>query len=114
MTATSDYELAMLMGAIADRTDPLTRFVASLPPDMRRHAEETIRLRDEFVSHAQRMLLEEPARAPLHAEWITRHAHDVAFRWAALISSAKRWAALDVGSMARMTSIATPSNEADQ
>lgn len=91
--------LAMLIEAIASRGDPLTRFVASLPDELRRFAEETMRMREELIHHTHGLLSSEPREATAHAEWLTRHAHDVAYRWSNLRKSAIRWATLDTEAM---------------
>ncbi len=96
-----DPGLAMLIEAVArsDR-DPLQRFVEVLPDDLRRYAEETVRLREEFLSNAHRMLAaENPREAAGYAEWVSRHAHEVAYRWVMLTKSVQRWAMYDVESV---------------
>lgn len=93
-------DLAMLIAAHAARDgDPLTRFVRSLPLEMRHYAEGTIRLREEFLINVQRMLSEEPNRALMHAEWIRENAQECAYRWSGLMKSVARWAALDVSAV---------------
>lgn len=96
----SDDIAMQIAAAVASRTDPLERFLASLPEWMRLHAEETIRLRNELVEYTQRLVVENDAqRAAGYAAWITQHAHVVAYRWPMLLRSAQRFAELDVQSL---------------
>jgi hypothetical protein len=80
-------------------TDPIARFIAQLrdePPVFAQSwARETLRLRDEFTSHATALLSAPPREAVAHADWIRDNASVVAFRWAALRESAARFAAID-------------------
>lgn len=93
----------MLLDAYArsDR-DPLSRVVASLSDDLpmrlRTFANETIQLRREFQENAQRMLSErDPQLSARYAAWITKHAHEVAYRWSSLMRTVERWARYDPG-----------------
>ncbi len=98
MTAPA-LDLALLLEAVAARdADPVTRFIRSLEPPLRAHAEETVRLRAEFAQHASAMLSErDHAVAIAHATWIAQHAQSVAYRWSALARAVTRWAELDAG-----------------
>lgn len=59
------------------------RFLSSLPKDMRAYCDETIRMHGEFTSNVERMLIAPNySEAIAHAEFISRHAKDVAYRWA--------------------------------
>lgn len=99
-----DLDMALLIDAVAKRTDPLGRFVDSLSEELRKHARETIRMRDEFTRHCQSVLASsDPLEARLHAEWLARHAHEVAYRWGSLVRSATRWAMFDVEGVAIRT-----------
>ncbi len=101
-------DMALFIEALARRdADPLTRFVRSLSNDppmrARTFAEETIRLRDELISNVQRMLTEtNPQRSALHAEWVARHAHEVAYRWSSLMRTVERWSMYDTGPAIRV------------
>lgn len=101
-----DAEMALLIEAHAKRdADPVTRFVRSLsdePPfRLRQEAEETLRLRNELLMHTQAIVLGSDVRESLaHAEWLRRHASEVAYRWASLRSAVFRWCELDTMSIA--------------
>lgn len=90
-------DIAMLIdAAAATREDPLTRFVRSLSDDLRRHAEETIKLREELISNVQRMLVsQDPREANGYAQWIAEHAHEVGYRWSLLMRSCSTWLAYE-------------------
>lgn len=95
-----DIDTAMLIEALANRSDPITRFVASLPDEMRRYAEETIQLRREFEINAQRMLsCNNPNESSRYAAWITKHAGEVAYRWSVMLRTVARWSELDTESI---------------
>lgn len=95
--ASDDLYAALLLEAVvAQRGDPITRFIDSLPNDKgplsaRSFAEEAVRLRREFEHHARSMLLESPREALAHARWIAMNAEQVAYRWSSLISCVKRF-----------------------
>lgn len=93
-----DPSIAILMAALAaSRADPFERFLSSLPPQLAADARETIRMREELISNVQRMLVsQDPSEAGVYAAWITKHAHEVGYRWACLRKAATRWAELDV------------------
>jgi hypothetical protein len=94
--AQPDLDMAMLIDAVSRREDPLARFLRALSDEMRAHAEETIRMRDELVMNTQRLLSSSnPREAAGYAAWIARHAHEVAYRWPALVSAYTRYAAYD-------------------
>jgi hypothetical protein len=95
-----DLETALLIDALVRDTDPLTRFISSLPDDAphraRCFAEETVRLRDEMLRKVQCMLTATDVReAAGYAEWVRANAHEVAYRWASLRVAVQRWAALE-------------------
>ncbi len=97
-TPVPSLDMALLIEALAaDRADPLSRFVDSLSGDLRIHAEETIQLRQEFISNVQRVLqASNPHEAAGYASWITKHVHEVAYRWASLQKALARWIQYDV------------------
>lgn len=87
-----DLKLALLIDAAAAARSPLDRFVDELSGDLQAFAKETIRLREEFIAHAQAMITTSPAEANTHAEWLARNAHEIAYRWSSLAESAVTWA----------------------
>jgi hypothetical protein len=89
----SDPDLAMQIAALASAAeDPMTRFVRSLPDNLRAHAEETLRMRQEFLSNATRMLsCSDPNEAVGYASWVSKYAGEVAYRWTGLMSSVTKW-----------------------
>lgn len=104
-----DPDTAMLIDAIARRdADPMTRFIRSLPDDpparLRSYAEDTVRLHAEFLQNVQCMLItSDPRESTNYAAWIAKNAHEVAYRWSALIQSVTRWSMYDVQSLSMRT-----------
>lgn len=98
---TFDHIEGILLEAIvAQRTDPITRFIESLPKGNgplsgRSFAEEAVKLRSEFEHHIRSMLLAEPREAMAHARWIAENAERVAYAWSSLISCVKRFNQID-------------------
>lgn len=92
-----NLDAALLLEAlVAERSDPITRFIESLPKgkgpmSARSFAEEAVQLRREFEHHVRSMLLEGPREALAHARWIAENAERVAYRWSSLISCVKRF-----------------------
>lgn len=98
--ATDPFNLdaALLLEAVvAQRGDPITRFIESLPDtggplSARAFAEEALQLRRELEHHVRSMLLDaEPREALAHARWVAKNAESVAYRWSSLISCVKRF-----------------------
>lgn len=97
--ATDPFNLdaALLLEAVvAQRGDPIARFIESLPDtgplSARAFAEEALQLRREFEHHVRSMLLDpEPRDALAHARWVAKNAESVAYRWSSLISCVKRF-----------------------
>ena len=90
-------DMALLIEAfVRSEGDPMTRFLRALSDDppmrLRSFAEETIRLREELLMNVQSMLIErDPRLSSRYAEWIARHAHEVAYRWSSLMRSLAYW-----------------------
>lgn len=96
-------ELAMLIDAMSRTPDPITRFIDSLsdkPLGLKSFAKETLQLRAELIEHVNALLTErDPRRAMAHADWISRHVHDVGYRWSGLVRSVEHWTRLDTGAL---------------
>ena len=98
-------ETAILIEALVAREDPITRFIQSLPdderaggilPSLRKYAEETIQLRNEFMSNVTRCLsCSDPREAAGYAEAISKNVFEMAYRWTMLKKSVQRWSELD-------------------
>ena len=83
--ALEQQDMALFIDALARRdADPLTRFVRSLSDDPRLSAN--------------------------YAAWITKHAHEVAYRWSSLMRSVQRWSMYDAGGPVRVEGV-NESNE---
>jgi len=98
MPKLEEQDMALFIDALSRQAaDPLTRFVESLSDDppmrARTFANETIQLREELLSNVQRMLVEtDPRLSANYAAWVTKHAHEVAYRWSSLMRTVQRWA----------------------
>lgn len=90
---------AMLLDVAASQAaDPVSRFIASLsdeePGHLRTYALDTLRLRDELVTHTQALLTSHVREAVHHAAWLQKNAGEVAYRWATLRATVVRWSEL--------------------
>lgn len=99
-----DLSTAMLLEALAQRTDPLTRFIDSLPDNdglsLRKYAQETVRLHADFIANTQRLLTATNVREVAgYAAWLAKNAHEVGYRWASLRDAAVKWSMLDTAAL---------------
>ena len=92
----SDLDGMLLEAQVLAAADPMKRFLDTLgDAQMRAHAEDTIKLRAEFIAHAQRVVTPVDVRDALaSAEWLRVNAQHVAYRWAGLVRVVKRWSEL--------------------
>lgn len=90
-------DMALLLESACRQKDPLTRFIESLEnPDLKQWCEQTIRMREEFISNVQRMLIEtNMGQCQLYAEAVRRDAYELAYRWPTLMKAVTEHARRD-------------------
>jgi hypothetical protein len=89
-----EQSVAYLLASKAD--DSFRRFLQSLSPSFRGHAEEAQRMHGELSQHITAALTSEStAEAMSHAQWVREHVCDVAYRWLQVRKAYEAWLRLD-------------------
>jgi len=96
-----ELHTVQVLAELEREADPLTRYLEALSNDdcrtMRKHYDETVRLRRELEVNVREMLVASNMReAHMRASWVAEHAVEVAERWRLLMVAVRRFAEREV------------------